>query len=76
MRARRRSAGNRGAAARRRRGVQAFAASARALGLFVIAMGEMLPRADNRLTLDPNLKDAWGIPALHIDVTYGRTKSR
>lgn len=39
--------------------------------LFVIAVGEMLPRADNRLTLDPNLKDAWGIPALHIDVSYG-----
>jgi choline dehydrogenase-like flavoprotein len=33
--------------------------------------GECLPREDNRVTLDPAVKDKWGIPALHIDVTYG-----
>lgn len=29
--------------------------------------GEALPRAENRATLDPELVDAWGLPALHID---------
>jgi choline dehydrogenase-like flavoprotein len=33
--------------------------------------GECLPREDNRVTLDPEVRDRWGIPALHIDVTYG-----
>jgi choline dehydrogenase-like flavoprotein len=28
--------------------------------------GEMLPDPDNRITLDPRRKDAWGIPAPHI----------
>jgi choline dehydrogenase-like flavoprotein len=35
------------------------------------AQGECLPRADNFVTLDPNKKDAWGIPALHISASYG-----
>jgi choline dehydrogenase-like flavoprotein len=35
------------------------------------AFGETLPRAENRATLHPTLVDAWGIPALHIDCTYG-----
>jgi len=39
--------------------------------LFLIAQLEMLPRADNRVTLDPVLRDAWGMPALRIDVAYG-----
>jgi choline dehydrogenase-like flavoprotein len=33
--------------------------------------GECLPRADNVVSLDPQIRDRWGIPALHIDVTYG-----
>jgi choline dehydrogenase-like flavoprotein len=33
--------------------------------------GECLPREDNVVALDPQVKDRWGIPALHIDVTYG-----
>lgn len=32
--------------------------------------GECLPRADNRMTLHPTLKDTWGIPALHIQCTW------
>lgn len=28
--------------------------------------GPMLPHADNRVTLDPSKKDAWGIPVPHI----------
>ena len=37
---------------------------------FAFAFAEMLPRPDNRVTLDPDRRDAWGIPALHIDCTY------
>jgi choline dehydrogenase-like flavoprotein len=33
--------------------------------------GECLPREDNQVTLDPEVRDRWGVPALHIDVTYG-----
>jgi len=32
--------------------------------------GEMMPRYENRLTLDRSHADAWGIPAAHIDCTY------
>jgi choline dehydrogenase-like flavoprotein len=35
------------------------------------AQGECLPRADNFVMLDPKKKDAWGIPALHINASYG-----
>lgn len=33
--------------------------------------GECLPRPDNRVTLHPALKDKWGVPALHIECTFG-----
>jgi glucoside 3-dehydrogenase (cytochrome c) catalytic subunit len=33
--------------------------------------GEMLPRHENRVELDPGLKDKWGIPALRISCSYG-----
>jgi choline dehydrogenase-like flavoprotein len=32
--------------------------------------GETLPNADNRVTLDPLVKDKWGIPAASIDVRW------
>jgi choline dehydrogenase-like flavoprotein len=38
------------------------------------AQGECLPRADNRVTLDQDRKDAWGIPVLHVDATYGENE--
>ena len=38
------------------------------------AQGECLPRADNRVTLDHTRKDAWGIPVLHIDASYGENE--
>lgn len=31
--------------------------------------GEMLPHADNRLTLHPTQKDRWGLPLAHLDCT-------
>ena len=33
--------------------------------------GECLPRPENRVTLHPTLKDKWGVPALHIECTFG-----
>lgn len=33
--------------------------------------GECLPRHDNYVALHPKLKDKWGIPALHIQCTWG-----
>jgi choline dehydrogenase-like flavoprotein len=33
--------------------------------------GEVLPRKENRVTLDPEIKDAWGIPVLRFDYRFG-----
>ena len=35
-----------------------------------IGFGESLPRAENRVTLDPDVKDRWGIPAARIEVRW------
>jgi choline dehydrogenase-like flavoprotein len=32
--------------------------------------GEMVPRAENRVTLHPSRKDAWGIPVLNIEASH------
>lgn len=32
---------------------------------------EMLPRHENKVTIDPNKVDAWGIPALHVECSHG-----
>ena len=42
----------------------------------LIGFGEMLPRADNRVTLDERRKDKWGIPLVHIDCTHGENERR
>jgi choline dehydrogenase-like flavoprotein len=34
------------------------------------AMGEVLARRENYVTINKDVKDAWGIPALHIQHTY------
>jgi choline dehydrogenase-like flavoprotein len=39
-----------------------------------VSFGEMLPRWENRVTLDPWRRDAWGIPVLHIDCCYSETE--
>jgi len=33
--------------------------------------GECLPRHDNLVRLDPEVRDRWGIPALHVQCTWG-----
>jgi choline dehydrogenase-like flavoprotein len=40
-------------------------------GISMGAFGESLARWDNFVEIDPALKDAWGIPALHISMTHG-----
>jgi len=37
---------------------------------WLAAFGEMLPRFHNRVTLNQDEKDAWGIPTVHIDCTH------
>lgn len=34
------------------------------------SFAEMLPRLENRVTLDPKRRDAWGIPVLRVDCTH------
>jgi choline dehydrogenase-like flavoprotein len=38
---------------------------------FLAGFGEMLPYKHNRVWLDSNRKDQWGIPCLYIDCTHG-----
>lgn len=33
--------------------------------------GEMLARKENRVTINKDVKDAWGIPAVHIECSHG-----
>jgi choline dehydrogenase-like flavoprotein len=33
--------------------------------------GEILPRADNRVTLDPEVRDKWGVPVLRMECSLG-----
>jgi choline dehydrogenase-like flavoprotein len=40
----------------------------------MMAQGECLPRHENYVALDPLRKDAWGIPALHIQASYGENE--
>jgi choline dehydrogenase-like flavoprotein len=35
-----------------------------------IGFGESLPREQNRVTIDPNVKDRWGVPAARIAVRW------
>jgi len=37
----------------------------------ISAYAECLPRYENRVTLDPEVRDAWGIPAVHLDAQWG-----
>jgi choline dehydrogenase-like flavoprotein len=39
-------------------------------GFGMTAMGEVLPRYENYVRINKDVKDAWGIPALHIQQRY------
>jgi choline dehydrogenase-like flavoprotein len=41
-----------------------------AMARIYMSAGDMLPRFENRCEIDPNTKDAWGIPALKITCTH------
>lgn len=41
---------------------------------FLIAHGEVLANRDNHVSLNLNVKDAWGIPVAHIDYQYGQNE--
>ena len=43
-------------------------------GIGVGAFGESLARDENFVSIDPKLKDVWGIPALHISMTHGENE--
>jgi choline dehydrogenase-like flavoprotein len=40
----------------------------------IYAQGECLPRYENYVKLDPDKTDAWGIPVLHINASYGENE--
>ncbi|HEU4406913.1 MAG TPA: GMC family oxidoreductase [Polyangiaceae bacterium] len=40
------------------------------------AFGEVLPRFENRVTVDPDRVDAWGVPVACIDFAYGDNERR
>ena len=37
---------------------------------WMAAFGEMLPRRENRVSINKDVKDAWGIPVAHINCTH------
>lgn len=43
-------------------------------GVSLDAFGESLARWDNYCEIDPQLRDAWGIPALRIHMTHGENE--
>lgn len=44
--------------------------------MYLVGFGEMLPRADNRVTLHQTRTDQWGLPLVHIDCTHGENERR
>jgi choline dehydrogenase-like flavoprotein len=39
-------------------------------GFSMTTMGEVIPRWENHVKINPNVKDAWGIPSVHITHRY------
>jgi choline dehydrogenase-like flavoprotein len=50
--------------------VYQFPAGKRRSHFLAVSFGEMLPRQENRVTLDTKRTDAWGIPVLRIDCAH------
>jgi choline dehydrogenase-like flavoprotein len=44
--------------------------------MFIIGYGECLPYHDNKVTIDPDRKDQWGMPILNIDMQYGDNEAK
>jgi choline dehydrogenase-like flavoprotein len=47
-----------------------FPVGGRQIFFVALSYAEMIPRQENRVTLDSHRRDAWGIPILHIDCAY------
>jgi choline dehydrogenase-like flavoprotein len=47
-----------------------FSTESGATHFVATSFAEMLPQPENRVRLDPARRDAWGIPALHIDCAH------
>jgi choline dehydrogenase-like flavoprotein len=43
-------------------------------GFSFTLMGEALPRYENHARISDDVVDAWGIPALHVDASYGENE--
>jgi choline dehydrogenase-like flavoprotein len=43
---------------------------------FLIGHGDVLPNADNRVTLNTEQRDAWGLPTAHIACRWGENERR
>ena len=43
-------------------------------GWFFMAIGEVLPRAENRIELDPSKRDAWGIPVAKVTLHHSENE--
>ena len=43
-------------------------------GFSATAMGEVLPRYENHVTINKNVKDAWGIPVLNFQCKYSENE--
>ena len=41
-----------------------------------MAFGEMLPNHDNKITIDPDKKDKWGMPVIKIDCATGENEAK
>ena len=44
--------------------------------IYIGGFGECLPRFENRVELDKEKRDDWGIPVLHISVAYGDNEKK
>jgi choline dehydrogenase-like flavoprotein len=56
-------------------GVQVYQFSSRFGALFfAVSFGEMIPRSENRVILDPTRRDAWNIPVLRIECGYNQSE--
>lgn len=46
----------------------------REFSFWIGAFGEMLPRFENNVSIDPNKVDKWGVPVLHVDAKHGENE--
>ncbi len=55
-----------------KKNVRAYAGATIEIGGF----GEVLPRFENYVEIDPNVKDAWGVPALKFSYKFGENEMK